>query len=114
MVHNKKLGRKRKTCKKGGSNYVLDNYGNANQQYDNVFKQVPGVSNSGYPGSSNVIRTLSGKVGGSRHKKNGGTRKKRGGFWGQIINQAIVPLGLLGFQQTYGRKKRGGKTQKHH
>jgi len=84
-------------------------------QYNNVFKQVPGVSNNSVAGMSNALRTLSGKmVGGSRRKRCGGTRKKRGGFWGQLINQAIVPFGLLGFQQTYGRKKRGGKTKKHH
>ena len=34
---------------------------------------------------------------------------RRGGFLGQIINQAIVPFTLLGLQQTYRRKKNGGK-----
>jgi hypothetical protein len=79
-----------------------------------VFEQKPGVPNSGFPGASNAIRTLSGQVAGSRCKKHGGTRKKKGGFWGQIINQAIVPFSLLGFQQSYGRKKRGGKTKRRH
>jgi hypothetical protein len=115
MVHNKKHSVKRKNLKRGGTNYVLNTYGTTDQQYDNVFKQVPGVSNNGYPASSNAIRTLSGQVAGSRRKKTGGTRKKHGGFWGQLINQAIVPFGILGLQQTYGRrKKRGGKTKKHH
>ena len=40
MVHNKKLGGKRKTCKKGGSNYVLDNYGNANHSWITSEQQV--------------------------------------------------------------------------
>jgi hypothetical protein len=116
MVHYKKMGVKRK-CKKGGDAqaYELKNFGGMNTQYDNVFKQVPGVSNNSVAGMSNALRTLGGKlVGGSRRKRGGGTRKKHGGFWGQLINQAIVPFGLLGFQQTYGRKKRGGKTKKHH
>jgi hypothetical protein len=113
MVHHKKMGGKRRT-KKGGSQYVLNKYGNMETQYANVFDQKAGISNSGFPGASNVIRTLSGQVAGSRRNKNGGTRKKRGGFWGQLINQAIVPLGLLGFQQTYGRKKRGGKSKRRH
>ena len=50
---------------------------------------------------------------------------KRGGFLGSLINQAIVPFGILGLQQTYGKKKHGGKrthkkrhggkkTRKHH
>jgi hypothetical protein len=35
-------------------------------------------------------------------------KTRRGGFLGSIINQAIVPFGLLAAQQTY-RKKNGGK-----
>jgi hypothetical protein len=37
------------------------------------------------------------------------TRTRRGGFLGQLINQGIVPLSILGMQQTYHRKKQGGK-----
>ena len=36
------------------------------------------------------------------------TRSRRGGFLGSLINQAIVPLSILGLQQTY-KKKRGGR-----
>ena len=117
MLHNKKIGGKRRNkSKRGGdaSKYILDNYGTADKQYSNVFDQLPGVSNSGYPGASNVIRTLSGQVAGSRHKRNGGTRKKRGGFWGQLINQAIVPFSIFGLQQTYGRKRSSNKTRRFH
>lgn len=41
------------------------------------------------------------------------TKSKKGGFLGTLINQAITPFLLLGAQQTY-RKKRGGgkKTRK--
>jgi len=35
-------------------------------------------------------------------------KTRHGGFLGSIINQAIVPFGLLAAQQTY-RKKNGGK-----
>lgn len=43
-----------------------------------------------------------------------GKRRKssRGGFFGEVINQAIVPFGLLGLQQTYRKKRSGGKTRK--
>lgn len=42
------------------------------------------------------------------------SRRKRGGLWGEVINQAIVPFGLLGLQQSYRRHKRGSKyTRKH-
>jgi hypothetical protein len=37
-----------------------------------------------------------------------GRRRRRGGFLGEVVNQAIVPLTILGMQQTY-RRKRGGK-----
>jgi len=36
-------------------------------------------------------------------------KNRRGGFFGEVINQAIVPFGLLGLQQTYRKKSRGGK-----
>ena len=43
-----------------------------------------------------------------------GKRSRRGGFWGEVINQAVVPFALLGMQQTYRRKKGGRKgTRKH-
>lgn len=41
-----------------------------------------------------------------------GRRRRRGGFLGEVINQAVVPLALLGTQQSYGRKRKGGKTYK--
>ena len=42
------------------------------------------------------------------------SRRRRGGLLGQVINQAIVPFGLLGLQQSYKKNKRGGKrTRKH-
>ena len=36
-------------------------------------------------------------------------KSRRGGFFGEVINQAIVPFGLLGLQQTYRKKSRGGR-----
>lgn len=40
-------------------------------------------------------------------------KSRRGGFLGSLVNQGVVPLTILGMQQTY-RKKHGGKhTRKH-
>ena len=39
------------------------------------------------------------------------SRAKSGGFFGSVINQAIVPFSLLAMQQSY-RKKGGRKTMK--
>jgi len=41
-------------------------------------------------------------------------KNRRGGFFGEVINQAIVPLGLLGLQQTYRKKRYGGKKSRKH
>ena len=41
-------------------------------------------------------------------------RSRRGGFFGEVINQAIVPFGLLGLQQTYRKKSHGGRRTRRH
>ena len=96
------------------STYGMAVNGSGDSQFNRVF---------GNGGNSNIITgvqgqnagipaTLAQKAGGKR--STGGKRSKRGGFWGQIINQAIVPFGILGLQQTYRRKRSGGgKTRRH-
>ena len=44
----------------------------------------------------------------------GGRKSRRGGFLelGGVINQAVVPLSILGMQQTYGKKTRGGRKSR--
>ena len=62
-------------------------------------------------GPSNAIKGLNGQSAGGRRA----SRKKKGGFWGQMINQAIVPFALFGLQQTYRRKRSDGNgTRRHH
>jgi hypothetical protein len=39
-------------------------------------------------------------------------KRRRGGFIGEVINQAIVPFTILGLQQTYRKKTGGRKTRK--
>jgi len=57
--------------------------------------------NLGYSPSATVENNLI--------QKAGSRRRKRGGFWGSMLNQAIVPFSILGLQQTYRRKKFSGK-----
>ena len=73
--------------------YERATVGTPNMQYNNVF----GMNARGHP---NAIQGLQGQVAGRRR-----TRAKKGGVWGQVINQAIVPFGILGMQQSYGRRK---------
>lgn len=121
---SRKVSRKVKRRQRGGypapdpssyssaATYQLAVNGDGNSQYNRVFdingpdgtnpgNQIVGVQgqNLGYPASVSM---------------KGGRRKRKGGNLGTIINQAIVPFGLLGLQQTYRRGKKGGKkTRKH-
>ena len=38
-------------------------------------------------------------------------QSRRGGFLGSLINTAVVPGTLLALQQTYKRKRTGGRTR---
>lgn len=51
-------------------------------------------------------------MGKSRTTRSRSRRSRRGGFLGALLNQAIVPFSLLGMQQSYRRKHRGGGTKK--
>jgi hypothetical protein len=110
--------------KKGGSNYssasTYAEYvnGSTNAQYARTFDQSgPYADRSG-----NVLIGAQGQWAKEPNvptqqnlslvQSAGKSRKKRGGLLGSVINQAIVPFGILGLQQTYGRKRRGGKTQR--
>ena len=44
----------------------------------------------------------------------GKNKTRRGGFLGSLINQAIVPFAILGMQQSYRRKRHGGKKTRRH
>ena len=88
--------------------------GTENQQYGRVFDQG-GPNNS----QSNAIMANqnSGLLGYLPYQRAGKKsrrtrrRNKKGGFLGSVVNQAIVPFGLVGLNQMYG-KRRGNKTQK--
>jgi hypothetical protein len=123
-------GRRRRHKMKGGdgpspyssaSSYSSYVNGSENSQYDRVFSQsgayasVPGNTSIGAQGqNANMVGTPNAsslsliQSAGSRHRRKRGsrhTKKRRGGFLGQVINQAIVPFGLLGMQQSFRRNK---------
>jgi len=50
----------------------------------------------------------------SAGKRRKSRKSRRGGFFGEVINQAIVPFGLLGLQQTYRKKRTGGRKTRRH
>jgi hypothetical protein len=102
----------------GATGWIPLNFGaTTEQQFMNTF------GNSGNGNAGNLIPTLTGapavlqnNVGQGSLALNAGPvqgggkrRRKRGGYWGQVLQTALVPFGLLGLQNAYSRR-----TRKHH
>jgi hypothetical protein len=110
---------------------ALNLAGTMQQQFDNTF------NNNGSPGNGLVLlngRSVSmpsaggggammGSMTGGRRRRRrlrsrsrargrSSSRRIRGGFMGSVVNQAVVPLALLGLQQTYRRRGTGFKGRK--
>ena len=95
------------------SSYGMVVNGTGDSQFNRVFSQ----SGMDSKFQSNTIVGAQGQNLGLpptvAQRAGGRRRSKKGGFWGQVINQAVVPFGILGLQQTYRRKNhRGGKTHR--
>ena len=95
----------------GGAGWVEGKYGGENQQYNNVFDigsktlgnsfTILPASQTPTPQQLSLIQSA-----GGRRRRRGRMTKKRGGFlMGEVINQAVVPFGLLALQNRYGRRK---------
>jgi len=128
--------RHRKRSMRGGASYPYSSAatygeyvnGSENSQYDRTFSQtgpygnVPGnlligkegqwSQEVGAPTTSQLKLIQSAGSKRRRHRKGAKhTKKRRGGFIGQVVNQAVVPFGLLAMQQSYRRKHRHGKSK---
>ena len=119
----KKSRRNVRKNKRGGSagsawNFVGQTVGSGNTQWNNVFQkggpfgsEIQNASGTG-PTNSAMANIMDGKSGAmlsgksqSGGKKGGSKRSKKGGYWGQILSQAIVPFGLWGAQNKFSRRK---------
>ena len=116
-------GRKRRNKKQRGGfssawKQVYDAVGSGNTQYNNTF-----VKGGPFHGAlQNVSGTQPSSMamkfgGGSKKRRSGsGSRSKKGGYWGQVLSQALVPFGLWGLQNRYSRGKKhlsiNNKTRK--
>ena len=96
----------------GGAGWVEGKYGTEDQQYHNVFdigSKTLGNSFTILPASQTPTAgnlSLIQSAGARRRGRRGRMTKKRGGFlMGEVINQAVVPFGLLALQNRYGRRK---------
>jgi hypothetical protein len=96
----------------GGAGWVQGHYGGENEQYNKVFdigSNTLGNSFTELPASQTPTpENLAWiqRAGARRRGRRGRMTKKRGGFlMGEVINQAVVPFGLLALQNRYGRRK---------
>jgi hypothetical protein len=78
--------------------------GTGDQQFDRVFDQsgpdgkFQSNSSVGAQGQNlGPSPSATGPMSGGKRRRS--RKNKKGGFWGEIINQAIVPLTLLGLNQ---------------
>lgn len=106
----------------GAADYAMRVVGTSDAQYARVFgPEYPNVQgntiigaqgqNAGLVNAPTLGEMNYAQRAGRRHRRG----SKRGGFLGEVVNQAVVPLALLGMQQTY-RRRRGGarRTRRHH
>ena len=128
----RKRGQKQRKMRGGSSGsawkYELDTVGSGQQQFNDVFVRggqfgaaiqnlsgsQPSVVAGAIPSAANLklIQSAGGKKrrgssmkGGKCGLIGGGTRRKKGGYWGKVISQALVPFGLLFAQNRYGTRK---------
>lgn len=105
-----------------GSTYGTYVNGSGNSQFDRTFSSTGEFANrvgADYVGAQGQGMNLAGnptaqnlsliQSAGRRQRMRGMRGSKRGGFFGAVLSEAIVPATILGLQQSYGR---GNKTFK--
>jgi hypothetical protein len=103
-THSASLAKKGGRRQRGGSgaaSWTLKNFGGGNDQWNNVFQ--------GQGSTGNLLKTVPGApaVGHNniaQGSMKGGKRSRKGGFWGHVISQALVPFGLWGAQNRFGKR----------
>jgi hypothetical protein len=108
--------RSQKRSQKGGegaAEWQLNNLGNGWTQFMNTFSLQPGQNNSANQ-SNNIVQNHPKMTGGAKRSNmmqmrqrqmlQAKSRGKKGGFFGPVLEQAAVPLALLGAQHFYGKR----------
>lgn len=96
--------------------FQMNNLGNGWTQFMNSMSVQPG-GNLGTSQSNNIVpiknMNVPVKMAGGRRRRSQQrqqmqqqqrSRGKKGGYWGAVLEQAAVPLALLGMQQFYGKR----------
>ena len=115
--HSRRHSRRRSRAQRGGNYTSATTYGmyvngTGPAQFDRTFSQTGQYADrvgSIYVGNQGQWTTQPDTPSASNLAliQSAGRRKRRGGFLGPVISQAIVPATILGLQQTYGRKSYG-------
>ena len=119
----KHRGSRGKGKKGGSSNYTsASSYGSyvngsGDSQFSRTFDQTGEYANrlgTDYVGAQGQWAKTVGQPSSqnlSLIQSAGKSRRRRGGVFGSVINQAIVPFSILAAQQTYGKRRsvKGGK-----
>lgn len=110
--------RSRKMRGGGGAEYVYSVVGSGNSQFSRTldqagaYGQIPGNVIIGEQGQNVQPASIMPTQAQLNLAQGGGRRRrKRGGFIGEVVNQAIVPFALVGMQNTFRRKK-GGRSRR--
>jgi hypothetical protein len=86
--------------------FQLNNVGDLWNQFTRTMDSSS-TSNVITPAHAPVAAAHAQKGGKAKSRSRGRGRGKKGGYWGAVLEQAIVPLTLLGMQQKF-------KTRRHH
>lgn len=99
-------------------NFVGQTVGSGDTQWNNVFQKggpfgseiqsvngsSPSTTAMSNIASGNAGPMLSGTQNGGKRRK-GSRRSKKGGYWGHLLSQAVVPFALWGAQNKFSRRK---------
>ena len=111
-----------KRSRRGGytsaTTYMQNVAGTGDSQWDRVFKDGASTTPNGNEiiGVQGQNSRIPASVASSGKMNGGKRRSKKGGYWSQVISQALVPFGLWGAQNMYSRRRtssKGGKTRRH-
>ena len=122
MARHSRRHRSRSRRMTGGSYQSASSYGeyvngSTNAQFDRTlgvqgpYGQVQGNVIIGSQGQNIQPASMMPKDVNLDRIQSAGRRRRRGGFLGEVINQAIVPFALVGMQNTYRRRK-GGRSRR--
>jgi hypothetical protein len=123
MPHGKRHRRRtRKNRMRGGASMgntyepVLNSGGDSGWSYVNnrvggLDEQYKALMGNGQGNQLNV-NDNSLTMSGGRRRRRRSRRHRRGGSFGPVIADAIVPLGLLAAQQTYGRRTKRSRRSR--